>query len=51
MSILGWVLAWCGSGLDSVSVDLGAEINKCCPSVRRLSPLGNCLHYHLGPES
>ena len=28
MSILGWVLAWCGSGLNSVTVDFGAEINK-----------------------
>ena len=28
MSILGWVLAWCGSGMNSVTVDFGAEINK-----------------------
>ena len=28
MSILGWVLAWCGSGLNSVTVDFGAVINK-----------------------
>ena len=28
MSILGWVLAWCGSGLNNVTVDFGAEINK-----------------------
>ena len=28
MSILGWVLAWCGSGLNSVTVDFGVEINK-----------------------
>ena len=28
MSILGWVLAWCGSGLNNVTEDFGAEINK-----------------------
>ena len=28
MSILGWVLAWCGSGLNNATVDFGAEINK-----------------------
>ena len=28
MSILGWVLAWCGSGLNNVPEDFGAEINK-----------------------
>ena len=28
MSIVGWVLAWCGSGLNGVTVDFGAEINK-----------------------
>ena len=28
MSILGWVLAWCASGLNNVTVDFGAEINK-----------------------
>ena len=28
MSIFGWVLAWCGFGLNNVTVDFGAEINK-----------------------
>ena len=28
MSIVGWFLAWCGSGLNNVCVDIGAEINK-----------------------
>ena len=28
MSILGWVLAWCESGLNNVTEDFGAEINK-----------------------
>ena len=28
LSILGWVLDWCGSGLNNVTVDFGAEINK-----------------------
>ena len=52
MSIMGWVLAWCGSGLNSVTVDFGAEINKEL-SFRYaiISPLGSCLHYPLGPES
>ena len=28
IGILRWVLAWCGSGLNNVTVDFGAEINK-----------------------
>ena len=28
MSIIGWVLAWCGYGLNNVTEDVGAEINK-----------------------
>ena len=28
MSIIGWVLAWCGSGLNNVTEDFGEEINK-----------------------
>ena len=28
MSILGWVLAWRGSGLNNVTEEFGAEINK-----------------------
>ena len=28
MSIIGWVLDWCGSGLNNVTVDIGAEINN-----------------------
>ena len=28
MSILGWVLAWCVSGVNNVTEDFGAEINR-----------------------
>ena len=28
MSILGWVLAWCVSGVSNVTEDFGAEISK-----------------------
>ena len=28
MSILGWVLAWCGSGMNNVIENFGAEFNK-----------------------
>ena len=28
MSMPEWVLAWCGSVLNNVTVDFGAEINK-----------------------
>ena len=28
MSNLGWVLAWCGSDLNSVTEDVGAESNR-----------------------
>ena len=50
MSILGWALAWCGSGLNNVIVDFGAENNKEL-SFRYAIILGSCLHYPLGPES
>ena len=28
MSILGWVLAWCVSGVNNVTDDFGADINR-----------------------
>ena len=28
MSILGWVLAWCVSGVNNVTDDFGVEINR-----------------------
>ena len=28
MSILGWVLPWCGAGINNVTEDIGSEINK-----------------------
>ena len=28
MSILGWVLAWCVSGVNNVTDDFGEEINR-----------------------
>ena len=45
MSILGWVLAWCVSGLNTVTEDLVVEINK------ELFLLGICLCYPPGTES
>ena len=50
MSILGGILAWCGSGLNNVTEDVGAEINKELSSGIRLSPIGSCLCYPLGQE-
>ena len=28
MSVLGWVLAWCISGVNNVTDDFGADINR-----------------------
>ena len=28
MNILGWILAWCVSGVSSVTEDFGVEISK-----------------------
>ena len=48
ISILGWVLAWCVSGVSNMTKDFGAEIRKDCPSGTQLFPLGSCLGSHLG---
>ena len=47
MSILGWVLAWCVSGVNNVTDDFGADS---CPLGTQLFPQDSCLGYPPYPE-
>ena len=52
MSIFGWVMAWCMSGVNNVTDDFGTEINREL-SFRYavISPQDSCLSYPPSPES
>ena len=49
MSILGWVLAWCVSGLNNVTDDFWADINREL-SFRYAVISSSCLGYPSYPE-
>ena len=50
MGILGWVLAWCECGVNNVTDDFGAEINREFPLGTQLFPQYSCLGYPSYPE-
>ena len=50
MSILGWVSAWCVSGVNNVTDDFGAEINRELSFRYTVFPQDSCLCYPPYPE-
>ena len=45
MSMFGGVLAWCVSGVNNATDDLGQRSTGSCPSGTQLSPQDSCLGY------
>ena len=44
MNILGWILAWCVSGVINVTEDFGRKSANNCSLGTQLFPLGSCLY-------
>ena len=50
MSILGWVLTWCVSGVNNVTDDFGVDINRELSLGTQLFPQDSCLGYPPYPK-